>query len=438
MDWDRLFLSALRSSQLDYDDAPDWRAALALYDGLTPDQASDLDQHIVSMIHDDYRNPHSSREHQPFDDVMVNLPAGMVEDDLICMEAAVLVAAERQLGEALFAFNRLMRSPRWHPLSARLCWLNQEGFAAQRRLMETEAGRYLGAMLGLACGDALGVTLEFMSRSEILRRFPEGHRDITGGGPFRFAPGDWSDDTAMALAVAKGIIESPDEPVDAVGRHFQAWYESCPPDVGSTCRMALDAHLRLGSWAAASAEVAERLGDRAGGNGALMRTLPAALAYRGDVRQAIRIARMTHPHPESDAAVAVYQVMVDRLLAGADKADAFRAALASAAGPLQGRLAQLPDLTEDRVQSTGYVVDTLEAAIWAFLTTDSLEACILKAVHLGDDTDTVGAVAGGLAGARYGAPGVPRRWSMAIRNRTVLEERAEELYRLARTYKQQT
>jgi ADP-ribosyl-[dinitrogen reductase] hydrolase len=438
MDWDRLFLEALRSSQADYDDAPDWRAALAVYEGLSPDEAAALDRHIVSMIHDDYRNPHSSREQLPFDDVMVNLPAGMVPDDLLCIEAAVLVAAERELGEALFAFNRLMRSPRWHPLSARLCWLNQEGFAAQRRLMLTEAGRYLGAMLGLACGDALGVSLEFMTRSDIRRRFPEGHRDITGGGPFRFAPGEWSDDTDMALAVADGIIESPEDPVESVGRHFQAWYQSSPPDVGSTCRMALEAHLRTGSWAAASEEVALRLGDRAGGNGALMRTLPAALAYRGDAGQAVRIARMTHPHPESDAAVAVYQIMVDELLKGRAKGDAFQQAVAAAGGPLTERLAGLPGLAEDRVQSTGYVADTLEAAIWAFLTTESLEECILKAVHLGDDTDTVGAVAGGLAGAWYGAPGVPRRWSMAIKNRTVLEERAEELYRLARTYQQQT
>ncbi|MDF2629805.1 MAG: putative dinitrogenase reductase activating glycohydrolase, partial [Symbiobacteriaceae bacterium] len=292
MDWDRLFLERLRASQIDYDDVPDWRAALTLYEGLTPDQAASLDRQIINMVDEEYRNPYSSREHLPFDDVMVNLPAGMVPDDLICIEAAVLVAAERQLGEALFAFNRLMRSPRWHPLSARLVWLNQEGFAAQRSLLQTEAGRYLGAMLGLACGDALGVTLEFMSRSEIRRRFPEGHRDIIGGGPFRFAPGEWSDDTAMALAVARGIIESPADPVDAVGRHFQSWYQSAPPDVGSTCRMALEAQLQLGSWAAASDEVARRLGDRAGGNGALMRTLPAALAYRGAASQAIRIAHM--------------------------------------------------------------------------------------------------------------------------------------------------
>lgn len=436
MDWDRLLLEALRGSQADYDDAPDWRAALALYEGLSTEQATALDRHLVSMIHDDYRNPHSSREQLPFDDVMVNLPAGMVPDDLLCIEAAVLVAAERELGEALFAFNRLMRSPRWHPLSARLCWLNQEGFAAQRRLMQTDAGRYLGAMLGLACGDALGVTLEFMTRADIRRRFPEGHLDITGGGPFRFAPGEWSDDTAMALAVAKGIIEAPADPVEAVGRHFQAWYQSSPPDVGSTCRMALEAHLRTGSWDAASEEVALRLGDRAGGNGALMRTLPAALAYRGDAAQAVRIARMTHPHPESDAAVALYQIMVDELLKGGTKANAFHTALAAAGGPVKERLSRLSGLTEARVQSTGYVVDTLEAAIWAFLTTDSLEECVLRAVHLGDDTDTVGAVAGGLAGAWYGAAAVPRRWSMALRNRTLLEETAEELCRLARAPKQ--
>lgn len=434
MDWERLLLQTLLDSRPAYDEAPDWRSALALYDGLTAEQAAELDRTLLAMISDEYRNPHSTRENLPFDDVMVNLPAGMVPDDLLCIEAAVLVAAERRLGEALFALNRLMRAPRWHAISPRLYWLNQEGFAAQRRLMETEAGRYVGAMLGLACGDALGVTLEFMSRNEVQRRYPDGHREILGGGPFGFKAGEWSDDTAMALAVARGIIEAPADPVDAVGRHFQAWYGSHPPDVGSTCRMALEANLRLGSWEATTAEVAQRLGDRSAGNGALMRTLPAALAYRSDVAPAVRIARMTHPHPASDAAVAAYSCMVDRLLGGAPKEEALEAAIA-AAGPLAEKLRQVSSLTEAQVRSTGYVVDTLEAAVWAFLKTDSLEDCLVRAVNLGDDTDTVGAVAGGLAGAHYGPLAVPRRWSMALLGRLELEQTAEALYRLFRTNK---
>jgi ADP-ribosyl-[dinitrogen reductase] hydrolase len=161
-----------------------------------------------------------------------------------------------------------------------------------------------------------------------------------------------------------------------------------------------------------------------------MRTLPTALAWGPDLARAVRIGRMTHPHPESDAAVAAYHRMVDSLLAGHSKADALLAAL-SAAGPLSGRLQAVTARTEGEIRATGYVVDTLEAAIWAFLTTDSLEDCIVTAVNLGDDTDTVGAVAGGLAGAHYGVKALPRRWSTALRHRTELEETAEQLYSLS-------
>ncbi|HYF95519.1 MAG TPA: ADP-ribosylglycohydrolase family protein [Symbiobacteriaceae bacterium] len=435
MDWERLILQVLHESRPAYDEPPDWRSVLTLYKGLTPDEVGDLDRIIQRMITDDYRNPFSARENLPFDDTMVNLPAGMVPDDLLSIEAAALVATERGLGGALFALNRLMRSPRWHALSPRLFWLNQEGFAAQKKLMATEAGRYLGALLGLACGDALGVTLEFLTRAEVRRNHPDGHREITGGGPFRFSPGECSDDTAMAMAVARGIIEAPDRPVEAVGRHFQAWYGSNPPDVGSTCRLALETHRKTGSWAATSTEVARQLGPRTAGNGALMRTLPAALAYGADTAQAIQIARMTHPHPDSDAAVTAYHTMVNSLVGGAAKAQAHAAAV-QVAGHLADRIHGISAAAETDIQATGYVVDTLQAAMWAFMTTETLEDCIVRAVNLGDDADTAGAVAGGLAGAYYGAGAVPRRWSMALKIRTELEEAAEQLFVLSRPHKQ--
>lgn len=431
MDWDKRFLEALRASRLAYDEPPDWRAPLSLYEGLSATDAAALDRTLLKMIDEDYKNPHSDPEPEPFGDVLTALPAGLAPEDLLCIEAAVLVAAERRLGGALFAFNRLMRAPRWHAFYPRLTWLNYEGPQAQVKLSATRAGRGLGAMLGLAAGDALGCTVEFMSRAEIRRKYPDGHREIVGGGPFGFKAGEWTDDTAMALAVARGIAEAPADPVDAVGRHFMAWYQGGPPDVGNTCRTALESYRREGSWAGAEAAVVKLLGDRAGGNGALMRTLPTPLAYGGDITQVIRIARMTHPHPQSDAAVAAYHRMVDALLNGAAKDEAFGAALA-AAGPLAERLARTQQLAEPEVQATGYVVDTLEAALWSFLTTDSLEACLVRAVNLGDDADTVGAVAGGLAGAAYGPLAVPRRWTTAIRDRSRLEEAAEQLYAVYR------
>jgi ADP-ribosyl-[dinitrogen reductase] hydrolase len=430
VDWDRLFLEALKRSRSEFDEKPDWRAALALYDRLAPAEQAELDRAVVAMIDEDYKNPHASADSSPWEEVLAPLPAGMTPDDLLCIEAAVMVAAERGIGEALFAFNRLMRAPRWHALYPRLEWLSVHGLEAQRKLAATRAGRYLGAMLGLAAGDALGATLEFMPREEVRRRYPEGHREMTGGGPFGWKPGEWTDDTAMALAVARGIAEAPEDPVPAVGRHFMAWYESSPPDVGNTCRTALEAFRREGSWEQAAAEVVRLLGDRAAGNGALMRTLPTPLAYGRETRQAVAIARMTHPHPDSDACVAAYHRMVEAALAGAEKEAVVAAGLEEAAH-LAERFARAGSLSEAQVRASGYVVDSLEAALWAFLQTDSLEECIVTAVGLGDDADTVGAIAGGLAGAYYGMGALPRKWTATLRGRDQLEEAAARLFQVA-------
>ncbi|MGE5675115.1 MAG: ADP-ribosylglycohydrolase family protein [Mycobacterium leprae] len=431
MDWQKQFLEALKASRGDWDEEPDWRAALALYQGLGPAEAAELDQTVLNMVDEDYRNPHSGRGDLPFDDVMVNLPAGMAPDDLLCIEGAVMVAAERGLGEALFAVNRLMRSQRWHAMYPRLVWLSREGFEAQRKLAATRAGRYVGALLGLACGDALGATVEFMDRAQVRLQYPDGLREIVGGGPWSVKPGEWTDDTAMALAVARGIAENPADPVEAVGRHFIAWFQCNPPDVGNTCRTALVTYLETGSWQSTEQLLIEKLGKWAGGNGALMRTIPTPLAYGRDLSQAIAIAHMTHPHVESDAAVAVYHLAVEAALRGEPKQNVLAAGL-SAAGPLTERLAHLAHLRESDLQSTGYVVDTLEAALWCFEQTDSLEECITAAVNLGDDADTVGAVAGGLAGAYYGVSAVPRRWSGKIAERLQLEAAAEQLLAVAR------
>lgn len=157
-DWDRAFLQLLKGSRSSYDQPPDWRAALGLYDGLGFTEAAGLDAALVAMIDEEYRNPYSAKENLPFDDLMVNLPAGMVPDDLLCLEAAVLVTAERGVGAALFPFNRLLRAPRWHALYPRLIWLGHEAVSVQRRLASTAAGRYLGALVGMALAEGLRPT----------------------------------------------------------------------------------------------------------------------------------------------------------------------------------------------------------------------------------------------------------------------------------------
>lgn len=306
--------------------------------------------------------------------------------------------------------------------------------------------RISGAFLGLACGDALGATLEFMSRDEIRRRYPGGHRDLTGGGPFRWKPGETTDDTAMALAVARGILAAgPDAPVDRlveeVGREFVRWAASGPKDIGGTVDLAITAFRRFGDWAQASAHVRRVLGDHAAGNGALMRTLPVSFFWPDDPERTVAVSRaltrMTHPHLEAEWCSAFYNLYVQALLRGSGKALGWEWAVATlaevapdlrdVAEALGQRMASAGRLAEYQVRPTGYCVDTLEAALWAFWALTSAEDCIVLAANLGGDADTVAAVAGGLAGAYYGADALPARWLERLMVRQEIEEILEAI-----------
>jgi len=287
----------------------------------------------------------------------------------------------------------------------------------------SRAARIRGALYGLACGDALGATLEFVPAAVVRAAYgPGGLREIVGGGWLRLPPGATTDDTAMALCVAEGILAAGrDAPVpdivDAVGERFVRWYESGPPDVGATVARAIQAFQRCGSWDAASAAVAATLGDRAAGNGALMRTLPVSFFWPGDPGRTVAVSRaltrMTHPAAAAEWCSAYYNVLVLRLLRGEGPLDV---AMAEAAGDMQ-RIA--PDLDATglwaHVQAagrlsrgavenpTGYSVRTLIAALWTVLRGATAEDAIVLAANLGGDTDTVAAVAGGVGGALWGS-----------------------------------
>lgn len=414
MDWEKRVLEVLEASRPDPWESPDWHAALALYEDLSNEEATQLDQTLLRMIDLAYRNPHA----EPVEGV--SLPNGMRPGDLLCLEVAVLIAAERGLAGGFFPFNRLLRTPTWHPLSSRMVWLGNNALDVQRKLAQTRAGRYLGAMLGLAAGDALGATLEFMTQEQVKDQYPEGHRDLLGGGPFNWPPGAWTDDTQMAACVARGILKSPVDPVPAVGEEFMDWFNAVPADVGNTIRRALSLYPHLGSWEAVSKQIWVELGERAAGNGALMRTLPAHLAYGETDRRPRQIGWMTHPTEDSDEAILYYGQILSRLLAGATKEEAFAA--------LPARF----DWTQTAPPpSTGYVWHTLRAALWALWHGQSLEETLVLATNLGDDADTVGAVVGGLAGAHWGPLAIPRRWSMKLEGRAELETLAEGLWTLA-------
>lgn len=279
--------------------------------------------------------------------------------------------------------------------------------------------RALGAYLGLALGDALGATVEFMTPREIKHRFAaQGgvHRHIIGGGWLKLAPGQVTDDTTMSLALGEALLrgEGLGRPFDTqlIAEAFLAWWRSKPVDCGNTCRRGILRFLQQGSLSGEPNE-----GDA--GNGALMRNLPVALATLGDdaafERVSIAQAHVTHHHPLSDAAVLGVGHLLRDVLAGADAAaqarriEAFVAAQpAYAFRPYPGR-------------ASGYVVDTVQTVLNCISEHADFEAAVTAAVNYGDDADTTGALVGMLAGARCGARTLPGRWLGRL-SRTVVRD----------------
>jgi ADP-ribosyl-[dinitrogen reductase] hydrolase len=292
--------------------------------------------------------------------------------------------------------------------------------------------RYRGVLLGLACGDALGGPVEFKSRDEIAELYPDGLRDFVGGGWLSLAPGEVTDDTQMTLALAQSLAEHATLDMQDVAARFLEWFRSNPKDVGLTTRAALQALDRGVAWDVAGTKVNGYAAGHAGGNGAVMRCAPVSLRYRNDsaglVQAARDTARITHADPRCQwAAVAINQLLA-ALLDGGDPA----AAIESITGGIEESetreaLRKAPGLERAQVRSGGFVLDTMQAAVWSLLQHDNLEASIEDAVSLGADTDTTGAVTGALAGARYGASAIPERWLSLLQHRDELIDLADRL-----------
>jgi ADP-ribosyl-[dinitrogen reductase] hydrolase len=319
---------------------------------------------------------------------------------------------------------------------------------------------FRGALLGLACGDALGAPVEFLPRAVI----KEGYGRLTemvGGGSFGWAPGEWTDDTGMALCVAEGILARPDDPVQQVGTRFLDWAATAK-DVGGTIAAALakaGSQLQGGhapiDWAEASRTTPQARSGKAAGNGSLMRTLPVALAYP-DVGKMLdvsaSISAMTHWDPQAEVCCALYCFWVKEILAGSRPRAAWESALELARDavgegrrspdtpgpdPVPGhfwdRLEDAPGLDRDDLQPTGYagyVVHCLEAAVWAAVNADNPEEALVGLVNLGGETDTMAAVAGGAVGARFGLQAIPTRWLEVLHQRSRLERVARDLFEL--------
>ena len=276
---------------------------------------------------------------------------------------------------------------------------------------ESVADRKLGAMLGLAVGDALGTTLEFSARDT-----SPALTDMVGGGPFRLKPGEWTDDTAMALALLDSLKANPLLDEADLMRRFISWHESgeysCTGtcfDIGVTTRAALQRFKRTGQPFAGSTD------PRSAGNGSLMRWAPVAIHHwrdRPTLRDvAARQSRTTHGAPEAvDACIAFAEVLADAI-AGYPRSQVLRVR----DYPYASRIGEIMAGTwrgkrRDEIRSSGYVAHSLEAALWCVGRTSCFADAVLLAANLGDDADTTAAITGQLAGALYGAEGIPEEW----------------------------
>jgi ADP-ribosyl-[dinitrogen reductase] hydrolase len=298
--------------------------------------------------------------------------------------------------------------------------------------------RYRGAILGLAAGDALGTTLEFERPGTFTPI-----ADMVGGGPFNLAPGQWTDDTSMALCLAESLIETGTfDPADQLRRYVRWWREGHHSstgrcfDIGGTVLQALADCSDHGDPARSGAS--ER---QSAGNGSLMRLAPVPLFYAQDPARAIAMcaasSRTTHAHPEAVDACRYFGGLLLGAIAGQPK-DALLAPRFSPVPERWSREPLTPAIAEvaggsfqerdpPQIKGTGYVTRSLEAALWAFSRSSSFERGALMAVNLGDDADTTGAIYGQLAGAFYGVDAIPERWRARLAHLSTLEQFAEAL-----------
>lgn len=273
--------------------------------------------------------------------------------------------------------------------------------------------RALGALVGLAVGDALGAPAEFRRRGQ----FPRV-TEMLGGGKFRLPPGAWTDDTAMALCLAESLLCDPTLDLHDLMTRFLRWTDQGEnSSTGRAVGLGQNTFWTLADFRKTGAVVARERARPAHSNGSLMRLAPLPCMHWRDSRLAMELASAqswaTH-HSYLASEVCVYATSLISALISGEHWGVIRAELArfkSFSPELWAVLTRdQRGRAAEEINSSGYVLHTLEAALWSIETTSSFEDALIRAVNLGDDADTVGAVTGQLAGARYGLSAIPPRW----------------------------
>lgn len=303
---------------------------------------------------------------------------------------------------------------------------------------------WLSGIMGVVVGDALGCPVQFRSREEVQA---DPVTTMIGNGTYDMPIGTWTDDSSMTLALLDSIRDKDDIDLLDIMNRFVRWIKNgeYTPfgeafDVGHGTMAAIVRFMKGDDLQSCGGTT-----ERDNGNGSLMRILPACLyAYENKLtdKEAVsmihQVAGLTHNHIRGQIACGLYYFCVrglldeegslsERLQKGLDDGFEFYKGFLQDTSELShyDRLRDMKkfsEVPESQIQSSGYVVDTIEAAVWSLITTDSFKNCELKAVNLGDDTDTIGAIAGGLAGLFYGYDGIPKEWLEVIQRREWIED----------------
>lgn len=358
--------------------------------------------------------------------------------------SVISLYGEKQLEHMLEFLDNNPKATRENVVEEGVKWIN-----------EYKRSRTYAALMGTFVGDALGVPVEFTSR---MQRKADPVVDMRAYGTHNQPAGTWSDDSSMALATICWLTDSCDASMlmcdmdySKLMEEFNAWMrEAKYTPHGSVFDMGIATSNAINRFIGGTeATKCGGTGEYDNGNGSLMRIMPASIFFRhelnADVQNASNIydiSAVTHAHPRSKLGCLIYSKIVADMFfyPDMDKKEVITNSLAKLKEYIENKepntdiLAELKayerifdldtfaKLDESEIMSSGYVVHTLEAAIWCLLNTSSYKECVLKAVNLGDDTDTVGAVAGGLAGLYYGTDSIPSEWINVLARKEWLEE----------------
>jgi ADP-ribosylglycohydrolase len=301
--------------------------------------------------------------------------------------------------------------------------------------------RYRGALLGLATGDALGTTLEFCDPGTFAPI-----ADMVGGGPFGLKPGQWTDDTSMALCLAESLIECGGfDPVDQLTRYCRWRGEGHLSSTGACFDIGNTVGAALARFEQTGAPNCGPTGPQTAGNGSIMRLAPVPLLYTPDPAAAVRMSGesslTTHGTRECVDACRYFGGLIAGALGGAPKEELLSPRYAPGPGlweaePLAPGVDEIASGSFRRkeppeIRGGGYVVASLEAALWAFSKAGDFREGALLAVNLGNDADTTGAVYGQIAGAYYGESGIPGEWLAELAMADLIREFADGLFEMA-------